>query len=313
MAATYPMRFGLLQMSPVPSGKWWRDRARQVEQLGFSTLLLSDHFDRSPVAPLAAMSAAAAATDRLIVGTLVLNNDLRHPAVLAKELATIVLLSDGRLEVGIGAGWMTADYRQIGTEAAPASRRIHRLEEAVGMLRALLHEKEVTHHGDHYRLESMHPVPVRVGSQTRILIGGGGPRILALAGRAADIVSINWNVGAGTMGLQAISSGTPEATDEKLGWVRAAAAGRPLELHLQCYLLRITDRPLDAVSTWLRSIGAEAADPVVVARSPHILVGSENAVLERMEEIQTLWGVSYLSFYDKALFEAAPLIERFHL
>jgi probable F420-dependent oxidoreductase len=301
-------RFGILQMSPIPSASWWRDRCRQVEGLGFSSLLLSDHCDRSPVAPLPAVMAAAVHTKTLRVGTLVLNNDLRHPGVLAKELATIALLSDGRLEVGLGAGWMQDDYDQLGLALDPAPARVTRLAEAVGVLRAALVEEEFSHHGDAYRLDRLRTVPAGTGETVRILIGGGGRRVLTLAARHADIVSINWNVRAGVMGPDALSSGSPEATDEKVRWVDAARGERRPEIHMQCYLLRITDRPVEAVSTWLALLGAAGTDPEEMLACPHVLVGPIDALVERVEGLRKRWGVSYLSFYDSALDDAATLL-----
>jgi len=303
------LRFGILQMSPVPSGSWWRDQARQVEDLGFSTLLLSDHFDRSPVGPISAMAAAAAVTDKLHVGTLVLNNDLRHPAVLAKELASIALLSGGRLEIGMGAGWMRADYDQIGADPSPAGDRIARLGEALDILHGLLGRDPVTYRGAAYRVEAMVPVPAGPIGGVKFLVGGGARQILSLAARRADIVGINWNVRAGVMGVDALESGTPEATDRKLAWVRTAAGDNDPEIHLQCYLLQRTDRPLDAVTAWLRSLGASGAQPALVLQSPHVLVGSDTEIVEKLVELQRRWGVSYVSFYDLALADAARIIQ----
>src|SRR6185369_16064643 len=113
----------------------WLETARKVESLGFSTLLIADHFGRQ-LAPLPALVSAADATQRLRVGTFVINNDFRHPAALAKEAATVDLLTDGRLELGIGAGWNPADYRKTGLTFEPAGTRVGKLEEAVRIIKA---------------------------------------------------------------------------------------------------------------------------------------------------------------------------------
>lgn len=302
-----PFRFGLLDMSPAEPGRW-RELARRTEDLGFSTLVFSDHTDRSPVAPIPAMAAAAAVTSTLRVGALVLDNDFRNPGLLAKELTTIDLISDGRLEVGLGAGWLTTDYTQTGLPYDPAPTRLDRLEEAIAVLRGAFAAEPVSFTGTHYRLDGLvtRPSPVQVGGPP-ILLGGGGPRVLRLAGRTADIVSVNWSIGSGRFDAAAVQTGSPEATDAKIALVREAAGDRSPELHLNCYCAALTDDPDAAVAAWIKAIGAPSLDVAEVRRSPHVLVGSREELVEQVLERRERWGFSYLTCYAAAVDVLAPV------
>jgi len=218
----HPFRFGIQCRGPAdPQG--WRALARQVEDLGWSTLTIADHFDDA-LAPIPGVMAAADATTVLRVGTMVLSNDYRHPVVVAKEAATLDVLTGGRFELGIGAGWMTVDYEAAGIPLDEAGERVHRLGEAVAVLKGLWAGDPCTLEGEHYRIDGLAglPRPVTPGGPP-IVIGGGGPRVLRLAGREADVVGINVNLKAGVIDQRAFPDGTPEATDRKVGWVRAAA------------------------------------------------------------------------------------------
>jgi probable F420-dependent oxidoreductase len=303
-----PFRFGLLDMSPAEPGRW-RELARRTEDLGFSTLVFSDHTDRSPVAPIPAMAAAAAVTSTLRVGTLVLDNDFRNPGLLAKELTTIDLISEGRLEVGLGAGWLTTDYTQTGLPYDPAPTRLDRLEEAVAVLRGAFAAAPVSFAGTHYRLDGLvtRPAPVQAGGPP-ILLGGGGPRVLGLAGRTADIVSVNWSIGSGRFDAAAVRTGSPEATDAKVALVRQAAGDRSPELHLNCYCVALTDDPDDAVASWIKAIGAPNLEVAEVRRSPHVLVGSREELVEQVLERRDRWGFSYLTCYAAASDVLAPVV-----
>lgn len=308
----HPFRFGILHMSKVASGASWLEHARRVESEGFSTLLLSDHFGSSPLAPVPAIAAAATVTSELHLGSLVLNNDFRHPAVLAKEVLTLELLAPGRVEIGLGAGWMSQDYEQSGIDFEQPSARIGRLAETVDILRQQLDGETTTHLGPRYRLTGMPAVPARdQGHRPPLLIGGNGRRMLTLAAQSADIVSINWNVRAGVVTAEAVSSGSDSPTDERIAWVRAAARDRfaALELHVQCYLLKITDRPLDAIASWCSALGAEI-DPTTVTGSPYILAGSVQQIIEKLLAMRERWNISYVSFLDSQLAAAAEIVQR---
>src|SRR5215212_3701273 len=190
MAGKRPFRFGV-HTSAAQSGDAWASAARRYETMGFSTLLLRDHFDQQ-LAPIVAMTAAACATETLRVGCLVFANDYRHPLVLAKELTTLDLLSGGRVEVGLGAGWMGSDYEQAGMPLDAPRDRVTRLEEAVRVIKAFFAGGSVDFAGDHYKISGheMYP-PSTQKSGPPILLVAGGPRMTRFAATEADIVAIN--------------------------------------------------------------------------------------------------------------------------
>src|SRR5260370_27161029 len=183
-------RFGV-QVSQVESAPQWRDKARKLEDLGFSTLFMPDHFGQE-LAPLPAIAMAAAHTTTLRVGSLVFDNDYKHPAILAKEAATIDLLCDGRLELGIGAGWMRTDYDQLGLPYDSPPVRVDRFEEALHVIKQGFTGEQFTYRGAHYRITdyASWPKPVQQPGPP-LLIGGGRQRVLSIAAREADIVGIH--------------------------------------------------------------------------------------------------------------------------
>ena len=304
------MDVGVLMMEPLVSAGQWRDRVRRVEDSGAAALQVSDHFDRSPVSPLLALAAAAQHTDRLRLGTLVLNNDFRHPAVLAKELASLQLLCDGRLEAGIGAGWMDADYAVSGIVREPAGRRVDRLEATVRLLRTVLGAGAgpVDVHEEHCSLTDYRNVPP-VTVPPPLLVGGGGRRVLTVAGRYADIVSVNFDLREGRAGARAARSAAVAATEEKLTWVRQAAGGRRPVLHLIAYWAEVTGRPLEAAARRIAALGLDIAPEEMLA-SPHCLIGPPGAITDRLAELEERWGFGYITLYEADLPSFAPLIGR---
>lgn len=237
-----PFRFGV-QASKAADRAGWVDLARRVEAHGYSTLTMPDHFD-DQLAPVPALMAAADATERLRVGALVWDNDYRHPLVLAKELATMDVLSDGRLEIGIGAGWMRTDYDSAGLPYDPAGVRVDRFVEALAVMKGLFGDEPVTFAGTHYRITAHQgrPTPVQ-RPWPPFLIGGGGRRVLSIAGREADIVGVNATLVNGKIDGAALASMGPAAVDEKVGWVRAAAGERlgDIEMNVRSFFVRVTD------------------------------------------------------------------------
>ena len=233
MARVRPFRFGVQAAAP-PPGTSWPELARTVEGLGYSTLTVSDHLD-DQYAITPALMAAADATTVLRVGSLTYCNDYRHPVVLAKEAATLDLLSGGRLELGLGAGWMTTDYAQSGIGLDPPGARIERLAEALDIVTGLWSDSPCTVEGRHYAVRGLvgHPKPVQQPGPP-ILVGGGGRRLLTLAARRADIIGLNIALGAGRIDESAGPSATDQATRDKIGWIRDAAGDRfdQIELHV---------------------------------------------------------------------------------
>ena len=295
-------------MDAVTSRAQWRDRVRRMEDDGVSTLQVSDHFDRSPISPLLALAAAAQVTSRIRLGTLVLNNDFRQPAVLAKEIASLAVLCDGRLEIGVGAGWMDNDYDVSGIVRERAGRRIDRLEGTLDLLRALAGGGSVDLDAPGVAVRGLCNIPAPA-TPPRLFVGGGGRRVLTLAGRTADVVGINFDVREGRLGAHATASASTDATDEKVGWVRAAAGDRDPLLHLVAYWSEITEDPQAAAARRIAALGLDLTPDQLLA-SPHALIGPKNAVAERLAELRERWGFGYVSFYEADLSSVLPALDR---
>src|SRR2546428_1826024 len=198
-----PFRFGVQEHS-APSAKAWRDTARRVESLGYKALYLPDHFGHQ-LGPIAALLAAADATTTLRVGSLVFDNDYRHPVVLAKEAATLDLLSDGRLDLGIGAGWMVSDYEQAGIPFDSPGIRIERLAEAIAIIKKFFAGGEFSFQGKHYSINGIEGAPSPVQKpHPPLLLGGGGRKMLQLAAREADIVHVNYKLSEGRINAKLV-------------------------------------------------------------------------------------------------------------
>ncbi len=306
MAHPRPFRFGLMA-AKASSGADWVATARKAEELGYSALLMPDHYgDQLGVIP--ALTAAAAATTNLRVGSLVFANDFRHPALLAKDTATIDLLSDGRLEVGVGAGWMDDDYRWTGVPHDSAGTRISRMIEAIEVLRGLWGPEPFSYSGEHYTITEMNgmPKPVQAGGPP-LIVGGGGKRVLTTAARLADIVGVNPNVGAGSFGPAAIASMSADATDEKLTWVRDAAGDRfdDLEISILKFVTNVTD---DRDTVAEKVGGAMGIDAATILASPHTMVGSAEQIADELVEQRDRWQGSYVTVQLDAIDTFAPVV-----
>jgi probable F420-dependent oxidoreductase len=306
---TRPFRFGQLMMLPAKSRAEWFDEVRRVEATGYDSLQVTDHTDRTPMAPLVALSAAAQVSSTLRLGTLVLATDFRRPAVLAKEVATLDLLSDGRAEIGLGAGWLQTDYDQAGIELDRPGVRIARLAETVDILRGFQSGDATTYSGKHYSVTGLPSIPPPVRPRIPLLLGGGGQRILTLAAERADVVSVNFMITEGYTGPQAAKSGLDTATDEKIALVRAAAtaAGRDPELHLVAYWAEVSDDPEAAIRRQIAKTGIPIS-PEAVVTSPHCLVGPLSFLKDRLAELRERWGFSYVSIHDRNAEGCAELV-----
>lgn len=304
-----PFRFGV-QVADAESDEHWREKARRIEALGYSTLYMPDHFVGTRLAPIPAMATAAAVTDTLRIASLVFDNDFKHPALLAKEAATIDLLSDGRLELGIGAGWMESDYTALGLPYDPAGVRIERLAEAVQVVKGCFGPGPFSFEGKHYTVREYDGLPKPVQQPgPPLLIGGGGRKILTLAGREADIVGINPNLRAGAVTTDTALSSLAAETRKKIEWVREAAGDRfdDIELQIRYFVCIVTDDRQGVAEAMAPGFGVS---PEEVLEAGVSLVGTleemEEQLLRRREE----WGVSNV-VVDDDMFEAlAPLVAR---
>lgn len=282
--------------------------ARRAEELGFHSVTMPDHFGDQP-APLIALAAVAASTSTIRLLPLVLANDFRQPAVLAKEIASIDALSSGRLEFGIGAGWMTSDYEFTGIANDSPGTRIRRLGESVEIITGLLRGEQVDHDGEFYSVHGAlsQPHPVQAGG-VPLLLAGGKEKMLSLAGEKADIVGINPALTAGVIDERAGRDATADRTDKKLSWVRNAAGARfdSIILQTRIHLAMITDER-EAVATEMAPLlGISTEDAL---SSPHALVGNVAQVADEVQRWRDRWGISYVSIDAGAIEDFAPVVE----
>ncbi|MEZ5236061.1 MAG: TIGR03621 family F420-dependent LLM class oxidoreductase [Acidimicrobiia bacterium] len=307
-----PFRFGV-QCATATSGRAWRDRARRIEALGYSTAFCPDHFG-DQWAPTVAMTVAAEATTTLHVGALVYDVDYRHPVVLAKEAATLDLASEGRLELGIGAGWLRSDYEQAGIEYDPPGVRIARLGEAIDVCRALWSGEAVEHDGVHYQVRGMvgTPRPHRPGGPP-VLVGGGGRKVLTLAARRADIVGLNASLHEGFVGAGVAESALPERFDERRRWVEEAAGPArfaELELQLNTFMVVVTATAAEADHLFDSLAGGFGLSPAQAREVPLVLAGTVEQLCEQLIARRERYGISYLVVPDTEAEAFAAVVER---
>lgn len=302
-----PFRFGV-NVWRAGSRAEWVAKARKLEDLGYSVLTVPDHLT-DLFAPMPALISAAEATKGLRVGTNVLNNDLRHPVLMAREAATVDLLTDGRFQLGLGAGHMKSEYDQAGLGFDLGSTRVERLAEAVTIIKGLFKGEPLTFTGQHYRVMShkIYPLPVQ-RPHPPILIGGHGQRLLTLAAKEADIVGLS-----GTTfrrgGVQADLSGwKTAAVDERVQLVRDAAGDRYDRLELNALVQRVivTDDRRQAAeelaSRWTQ------LSPEEILASPYVLVGTVRQLVEDLQARRERWGISYYVIFEPYMDALAPVV-----
>lgn len=301
-------RFGI-QISNAGSAAEWAEKAKQMEDLGYSTLFIPDHFN-DQLAPIPAMMAAADATSTLRVGTLVLDNDYRHPLVLAKELATIDVLSGGRLEIGLGAGWMKTDYAASGIPYDRPGIRVERFKEGLQIIKGLLSEGPFSFSGKYYTIGEHEGTPKPIQQpHPPILVGGGGKKVLSIAAQEADIIGINFSLAEGEVNPTVAATGSAEETHKRIGYVREAAGDRmdDLEMNVMTFISQITDDAAGMAERVSAGFGLSAEE---VMGSPHVLIGSteqiEDTIIRRREE----FGFSYVTFSSDVIEAMAPVVKR---
>jgi probable F420-dependent oxidoreductase len=306
-----PFRFGV-SVRHTQSRAEWIDKARKVEALGYTTLTVPDHLT-DLVAPMPALLSAAEATSTLRIGTNVLNNDLRHPVLVAREAATIDLLTDGRLELGLGAGSIKSEYDEAGLSFDPGRTRVERLSESVKIIKNLLKGDQLTFTGRHYHVtgHTIAPPPAQK-PHPPILIGGNGRLLLALAAREANIVGFSGltfrNGGAAPPDL---SGWRASAVDERVQLVRDAAGDARyarLELNALVQFVAVTDDR--------RHTGEELASrwkqltPDEILGSPYVLVGTIDQIVQDLQAYRERWGISYYVVHEQFMDAFAPVVAR---
>ena len=310
-----PFRFSV-QASSATSGAAWRDLAHKVEDLGYATLFLPDHYVDAAsnggqgLAAIPAMAVAAAVTSTLRVGARVLCVDYHHPAVLAKEIATLDLLSDGRVEVGLGAGWVASEYEAMGLAMDDAPTRNARLAETVSFLDAFFGGETLASTGAYVTASGYkgQPAPVQQ-PRPPLIIGGGARKVLTYAGQVADIVSFNFNNRAGVVGPDGVRSSSAMAMDDKIGWVRAGAGARfdQIELEVGAYFTVVTDDPGPVAEKMGAMFGLSGAE---MAEHPNALIGSVDEICDLLESRRERYGFSYVSVSDRNADAFAPVVAR---
>jgi probable F420-dependent oxidoreductase len=299
-----PFRFGI-QLKNANSADEWRATARKAEDLGYSTLFIPDHFDDawSPTVPL---TVAAEATTTLNVGALVYDNDYRHPLVLARDVAAMDVLSSGRVEFGIGAGWMTTDYEQSGIALDPPKVRIDRMEEALEVMHRLWTEDSASFDGVHYQLKDAkcRPVPTTPGGP-KVIVGGGGKRVLGVAAKYASIIGVNPELTSGTAGAEAAKTAVADRYLQRIQWIRDAAGERFDEIELQV-LGQVEQITNDRESMYTNLAPVFGLSPEEAKDVPIVLCGTVEQIIEDLQRRREIFGFSYIVVHDLDAF--APVV-----
>lgn len=302
-----PFRFAI-QAKNANTRAEWVEQVKKVEDLGYSSLSLPDHFD-GQLSPTPALMAAADATTTLRVGALVWCNDYRHPVVFASEMATLDILSEGRLELGLGAGWMKTDYEAAGMTYDRPGIRIERMIESMQILRGLFGEGTFNFEGDHYNITDLDLQPKPVQSPVPILLGGGGPRMLKMAGKHADIVGVNPNLKSGAIDETTVADATAERYAEKIGWVKEGAGDRfdDIELQIRIFMTMITDDRDGTAEALGPGLGMNKEQALA---SPLAVVGNIDQICETLVERRETYGFSYITLGAENIDSFAPVVAK---
>lgn len=315
MKKTRSFRFGVIDESS-RTREDWIQKAQKVEQLGYATFLIRDHFIHSDfnhqLAPIPALMAAADATKELRVGSLVLSNDYRHPVVLAKEAATIDVLSNGRFELGIGAGWLKDEYEQTGMVFDSAGIRVERMQEALHVLKGLFAEKPFTFAGKHYTITNLDSFPKPVQKpRLPLLVGAGSKRMLSIAAKEADIIGILPKaLGNGTISDD-FTERLASTTTQKIELIRQAAGERFDDVELSIIVsIYITEHQQQKAEQIMHERSWNTIAVHDVLAMPSILIGSTKQITEKILMIREQFGFSYFVVSDAALETFAPVVTR---
>ena len=302
-----PFRFGVI-VYQAKSKDEWVARAQRAENLGYSTFLVPDHLE-DQLAAVPALVAAAEATSSIRIGSSVFDNDFRHPVMLAKEAATIDLLSGGRFELGIGAGWAQPEYKQAGISFDVGSIRVNRLEEALHIIKGLFAAEPLNFSGKYYTVTNLEGFPKPIQRpHPPIFVGGGSKRILSIAAREANIVGFGPKSRADGSGLD-VTDATAEATERKVAWVRQAAGERfkELELNAIVFTVMVTDNRQQASEHLTQRFQMTAQQ---ILEMPHCLVGTVDQITEDLLYRREKFGISYVSIFEESIEAFAPVVAR---
>lgn len=314
-----PFRFGV-QSFNADSGEDWTQQVQRAEELGYSAFHLADHIlgagpameranhPEQNLAAIPAMAYAAAMTKSINIGCRVFCIDYHLPIVLIKSAMTIDKLSNGRLEFGLGAGWITEEYEALGITMDEPRVRIDRLADVIEGVKAFRAEGSAEISNDTLNWKDFTGVPKPI-SKPPIMIGGGSPRVLRLAGKEADIVSLNFNNRAGMIGPDGVGKSTADETTKKMRWVKEGAGDRfdELEIEIGAYFTFVMDDPSPVLGQFAQMFGMSEDD---MRQHPHALFGSVDSICEELERRRELYNISYITVNKDTMESFAPIVER---
>jgi len=303
-----PFRFGVTSTGAT-SADAWKSKVERIEQLGYSTLFVPDHFIEQ-IATMPALAMAAAYTTSLRFAPLVCSNDFRHPILLAKEAATLDMLSNGRFELGLGAGWLKAEYDALGISFDSPGERVSRLEEAIQVIKAYFQDEPLQHQGQYYTLQTGRgldriPNPVQK-PHPPLLIGAGGKRMLSIAARHADIIGLAVKVQSNGAGPDPRDIATTFA--QKLAWIREEAGDRfeDIELNIQTWAVVITNDRQQAATR----VAKQFPLPIeILLNTPYILIGTIEEIAEQIQRYREAYHLTYFTVFDRHMEDFAPVVD----